>query len=68
VRATLAFLITETGGVIVWKPLPSIEADPILLEQLFRNLIGSALQYRRQQTSPETTGSCRKTYRAGNSC
>ncbi len=53
VTATLAPLIAETGARIICEPLPSIEADPILLEQLFLNLISNALQYRRPGAAPE---------------
>jgi signal transduction histidine kinase len=52
VRVTLASLIAETGAQIVCKPLPAVEADPVLLEQLFQNLIGNALQYRRAGEAP----------------
>ena len=52
VTAALAPLLAETGGQIVSEPLPSVEADPVLLEQLFRNLISNALQYRRPGVAP----------------
>ncbi len=52
VKVSLAALITETGARIVCKPLPAVEADPVLLEQLFQNLIGNSLQYRRPGAAP----------------
>ena len=52
VKVSLAALITETGAQIVCKPLPAVEADPVLLEQLFQNLIGNSLQYRRPGEAP----------------
>lgn len=52
VRMTLAPLITETGAEIVCAPLPSVEADPVLLEQLLQNLVANALQYRRHGEAP----------------
>jgi signal transduction histidine kinase len=47
VRVTLAPLIAKTGAKIVCQALPAVEADPVLLEQLFQNLIGNAMQYHR---------------------
>ena len=52
VRMTLAPLITETGAQIVCKPLPVVEADPVLLEQLLQNLIANALYYHRPGEAP----------------
>jgi chemotaxis family two-component system sensor kinase Cph1 len=52
VRSTLAPLITETGAQIVSKPLPAVNADPILLEQLFQNLIANAIRCRRAGVAP----------------
>ncbi len=52
VRMTLAPLITETGAQIICKPLPAVQADPVLLEQLFQNLIANALHYHRPGAAP----------------
>ena len=52
VRLTLAPLIAQTGGQIVCKPLPAVEADPVLLEQLLQNLIANALHYHRPGEAP----------------
>ncbi len=52
VRMTLAPLIAKTGAQIVRKPLPAVEADPVLLEQLIQNLIGNAIQYHRPEEAP----------------
>jgi light-regulated signal transduction histidine kinase (bacteriophytochrome) len=52
VKAALSSLITETGAQIVCTPLPVLEGDPILLKQLFQNLIGNALRYRRSDEAP----------------
>ncbi len=59
VRTTLASLIAETGATIVCKPLPEVEADPVLLELLLQNLIVNALQYHRPEVAPviEISGS-----------
>ena len=45
----MAPLITKTRAQIVCKPLPVVEADPVLLEQLFQNLIANALKYHRAE-------------------
>jgi signal transduction histidine kinase len=52
VRATLAPSIAETRARIIYTPLPEIEADPVLIEQLLQNLIANALQYRRSGEDP----------------
>jgi signal transduction histidine kinase len=51
-RLTLAPLITKTHAQIVCGPLPVVEADPVLLEQLFQNLIVNAIQYHRPGEAP----------------
>ncbi len=52
VRMTLAPLIAETGAKIFCKPLPPVDADPVLLEQVLQNLIANALQYHRPGEAP----------------
>jgi signal transduction histidine kinase len=52
VRATLEPAIVKTGAKIVCKPLPTVEADPVLLEQLLQNLIANAIQYHRPEEAP----------------
>jgi len=52
VRLTLAPLIANTGAQIICGPLPTVEADHVLLEQLFQNLISNALQYHRPEETP----------------
>jgi signal transduction histidine kinase len=51
-RMTLAPLITETGARIVCKPLPAVDADPVLLELLLQNLVSNALRYHRPNEAP----------------
>ena len=58
VRATLALLIAKTGAQIICAPLPVIEADPVLLEHLFQNLIANAIQYHRADKAPVVEISC----------
>jgi len=37
---------------VLGKPLPVVEADPVLLEQVLQNLIGNAIQYHRPGQTP----------------
>jgi signal transduction histidine kinase len=52
VRVTLAPLITKTGAQIIWQPLPTVEGDPVLLEQLLQNLVANAIHYHRPEEAP----------------
>ena len=52
VQKTLAPLIAETHAQIVHEGLPTVEADPVLLEQLLQNLVANALQYHRPDVTP----------------
>ncbi len=45
VRVSLGALIEKTGARISCSALPTVEADPVLLEQLFQNLITNAIKY-----------------------
>jgi len=49
----LGTLLEETGAVIeIPQPLPRVRADAVLIQQLLRNLIVSAIQCRRRDVSP----------------
>ena len=63
---TLELQIEETKAVIRIDPLPGIEADKIQMVQLFQNLIGNALKYRREGVSPIVTITIDKTCREDN--
>jgi signal transduction histidine kinase len=52
VRITLAPIINKTGARIICETLPTVDADPILLEQLLQNLVANALQYHRDGEAP----------------
>jgi PAS domain S-box-containing protein len=47
--ANLHMLIVESGAIIEREPLPLVRADASQLAQLFQNLIGNALKFRRGQ-------------------
>jgi signal transduction histidine kinase len=52
VRISLGALIDKTGARISYSTLPEVEADPVLLQQLFQNLIANAIKYHRPGFSP----------------
>jgi len=53
-KLELATLLDETRGTIhVPKPLPSIQADPSQMHQLFQNLIGNGLKFHKEGIPPE---------------
>jgi len=52
VIADLEVRIRETGGRVEAGPLPSVEADPVQMQQLFQNLIGNALKFHKKDVPP----------------
>ncbi len=50
--ANLKIALEECGGKVTHDALPSLSADPTQLLQLFQNLIGNAIKFRRADTSP----------------
>ncbi len=53
VVGALAAPIEETGARILYDDLPTVSANPLQMQQLFQNLIGNAIKYRRPQVVPE---------------
>jgi signal transduction histidine kinase/HAMP domain-containing protein len=47
--ANLRKAVEETGAEVTHDPLPRVKADPAQLIQLFQNLIGNAVKYRREE-------------------
>ena len=45
--------IQETEANIQFKDLPTIDADPLQMRQLFQNLISNAIKYHRDGVAPE---------------
>ena len=63
VRETLSDLrarIEETGARIVYDGLPIVWGDNAQLSQLFQNLIGNALKFRRPDAAPEVVVSAER--------
>ena len=52
VMSDLSVRIEETGGRVIVDELPTIEADPMQMRQLFQNLIANALKFHRENEAP----------------
>jgi signal transduction histidine kinase len=55
VVADLETRLQQTGGRVEIGDLPTIDADPIQMRQLFQNLIGNSLKFQRKEVHPRVT-------------
>lgn len=55
VLSDLETAIEKSGGAVEAGRLPTIQADPIQMRQLFQNLIGNALKFSRKEIPPLVT-------------
>ncbi len=53
VLSDLEIRIEETGATIQVDALPSVNADPLQMRQLFQNLIGNSLKFSSRERAPE---------------
>ncbi|WP_239022798.1 PAS domain-containing sensor histidine kinase [Pontibacter mangrovi] len=52
VLSDLEIMIERTGAEIKHSPLPTIDADPTQMRQLFQNLISNAIKFRKEGEKP----------------
>jgi light-regulated signal transduction histidine kinase (bacteriophytochrome) len=45
--------IEESGAVVTHDPLPAVTTDDMQLAQIFQNLVGNAVKYRRADVAPQ---------------
>ena len=53
--------ISRASARIEIDPMPSLPGDPVQLRILFQNLLGNAIRYRKPDTAPAISVSCRRT-------
>lgn len=57
-KQDLAHLIEQTNATIISGALPTVHAIPFQIQQLFTNLIGNSIKYRKPNVSPIITITC----------
>jgi len=48
----LEYMIAKAKGAVEISELPTVDADPALLRQLFQNVIGNSMKYRQESEPP----------------
>lgn len=61
----LELRLEQTGGKVEVGPLPSINAEPTQMHQLFQNLIGNALKFHRPDVPPVIRVACEESTNDG---
>ena len=60
VLGDLEVRVEKSGAKVLVGELPTLEADPMQMRQLFQNLIGNALKYRKDSEPPRVALSARR--------
>ncbi len=50
---SLHITLEENQAVVASSPLPQVRLNEVHLQQIFQNLLGNALKYRRDETAPQ---------------
>jgi PAS domain S-box-containing protein len=58
--ANLQASVQESGTILSQDPLPVVQGNPTQLAQLFQNLVGNAIKFRRKGTTPQIAIKCRQ--------
>ncbi|RPJ53402.1 MAG: GHKL domain-containing protein, partial [Methanobacteriota archaeon] len=61
--SNLSLKIEDTGATVTHDALPPVMADPVQLRQVFQNLIGNAIKFRREDEPPRIQITARRTGR-----
>jgi len=64
-RSEFEDVIAETGASVVLGDAPEVRGNPVLLHQLFQNLIGNALKYRKPDVPPKVELRCEQDEQQG---
>jgi len=60
VRSDLELLIEQKNAIIIIGNLPQVEGIPVLLNQLFYNLLNNSLKFSKENVTPHIQIDCRK--------
>lgn len=55
VHSDLQLRLEDHAATLEWSALPTVDADPAQMRQLFQNLVGNSLKYARSETPPRIT-------------